>query len=475
MKNKILTFSFLIITLFLPLLAQYEWSEPVMLGPKVTFPDSGYRAPTITVDENGVIHAFLVNSFDNFGDNYDQIFYRKSNDGGTDWTEAENLTPDYFSSYVSNLSVLCDSENNLHLMFMRGSKVMHMKYDGISWTEPVSIYDYATSNLRVAIDGNDRIYAVWYSGTALFSYMEGAVWSTPSPISETYSPGIISLEVCKDNNVYACGSVGGINNRPFICRYERDLEEWNNFLQIPGFEEKSWASCMTFSKNDTLNVNIVVGPTTRDNINYNVKYCVIDAIWSTPQYVNENTELEGKDFYRDYDNNLHLFEFSYDDSSVTHIIYNNGNWNELIFPCEPDNSLQVQDAFFDGNDTFYLIYRKNYHATNERAVFFQKKQIEVGIENNDEVIIKDCKLYQNYPNPFNNETEICYSLSYPALVQLNVLNLNGQLVQTIVNEKRDKGFHKTNFDANSLSTGLYFYNLKVDGIVKDTKKMLYLR
>jgi len=84
-------------------------------------------------------------------------------------------------------------------------------------------------------------------------------------------------------------------------------------------------------------------------------------------------------------------------------------------------------------------------------------------------------LLQNYPNPFNNETVISWNLQNSGQVELNIFNSIGQLVKNLVNESKNKGKHSAVFNADGLDTGIYFYQLKVNGKVENTAKMLYLK
>jgi len=94
---------------------------------------------------------------------------------------------------------------------------------------------------------------------------------------------------------------------------------------------------------------------------------------------------------------------------------------------------------------------------------------------NEQLTIDNYELDQNYPNPFNNQTNISYGLKDISEVNITVYNSNGQLVQNLVNEKQGKGKYSVLFNANKFNSGIYYYQLKVDGKVKDTKKMLYLQ
>lgn len=97
----------------------------------------------------------------------------------------------------------------------------------------------------------------------------------------------------------------------------------------------------------------------------------------------------------------------------------------------------------------------------------------VGIEENNHP--ENISLYQNYPNPFNPTTTISYSLSESGFVELNVYNLQGQIIRTLVNSKQNRGYHQIDFDATELTTGLYIYDLKMNGVTIDSKKMIFLR
>ena len=85
------------------------------------------------------------------------------------------------------------------------------------------------------------------------------------------------------------------------------------------------------------------------------------------------------------------------------------------------------------------------------------------------------ELEQNYPNPFNNRTTIKYSVKEFSDIKMDVFNVKGEFVKTLVNGKKRKGRHSVVFNANNLNSGLYYYRISVDGVVMETKEMLYLK
>ena len=83
-------------------------------------------------------------------------------------------------------------------------------------------------------------------------------------------------------------------------------------------------------------------------------------------------------------------------------------------------------------------------------------------------------LQQNTPNPFNSNTKINYTLPSTTYASLKVYNSIGELVRVLVEEVLDGGDHTVIFDAENLSSGIYFYQLQ-SGPVRATKKMILLK
>lgn len=68
-------------------------------------------------------------------------------------------------------------------------------------------------------------------------------------------------------------------------------------------------------------------------------------------------------------------------------------------------------------------------------------------------------LSQNYPNPFNPSTTISYQLPENSHVSIRVFDLMGKEISTLINSYKVAGYHNINFDASTLSSGIYFYKL----------------
>jgi hypothetical protein len=83
-------------------------------------------------------------------------------------------------------------------------------------------------------------------------------------------------------------------------------------------------------------------------------------------------------------------------------------------------------------------------------------------------------LRQNYPNPFNPRTVINYSITVNSQVLLIVYDALGREVNTLVNKQQNLGIYQVEWNAENLSSGIYYYKLTVDEW-SDTKKMILLR
>jgi len=99
--------------------------------------------------------------------------------------------------------------------------------------------------------------------------------------------------------------------------------------------------------------------------------------------------------------------------------------------------------------------------------------IATGIDENDQMI-KAFALHQNYPNPFNPSTNITYELPENTQVRLEVFDMMGRKIQTLVNSRQSTGSYTVTFDASGLASGAYIYQLTV-GDFSQSKKLFLIK
>jgi hypothetical protein len=100
--------------------------------------------------------------------------------------------------------------------------------------------------------------------------------------------------------------------------------------------------------------------------------------------------------------------------------------------------------------------------------------IDIDLTATDEVVPANYMLAQNYPNPFNPVTTIRFELREAGMTKLEIFDITGRHVRTLVNNQMEAGAYNLKFDASALSSGIYFYRM-TSGSFTDIKKMSLLK
>jgi len=103
------------------------------------------------------------------------------------------------------------------------------------------------------------------------------------------------------------------------------------------------------------------------------------------------------------------------------------------------------------------------------------------VEDENNFIVEEYKLYQNYPNPFNPSTSIQYAVSsLPTgqagrqFVSLKVYDVLGTEIAVLVDEEKPAGTYEVEYNASNLPSGVYFYQLNAGSFI-ETKKMILIK
>jgi hypothetical protein len=96
---------------------------------------------------------------------------------------------------------------------------------------------------------------------------------------------------------------------------------------------------------------------------------------------------------------------------------------------------------------------------------------KIGTERKEQITYA---LFNNFPNPFNPNTIIKYQIPDAGLVTLKVYDVIGNEIAELVSENKEAGIYEVEFDASSLSSGIYFYQIKAGDFVQ-TKKMILMK
>lgn len=147
----------------------------------------------------------------------------------------------------------------------------------------------------------------------------------------------------------------------------------------------------------------------------------------------------------------------------------NGNFATVGFVNGKGTSTNKNEYSFTENNLeegkyFYRLKQIDFDGKYEFS-----KTIEVDVR-----ILTNFALEQNYPNPFNPTTTIGFVLQERSFVRLSLLNSIGEEISILMNEEKDKGYHKLNLNAADLPSGVYLYRIQA-GNFSDTKKMLLMK
>lgn len=137
----------------------------------------------------------------------------------------------------------------------------------------------------------------------------------------------------------------------------------------------------------------------------------------------------------------------------------------------------------DGSSAYPYILGPQYYGVVEKSNIQTRGHVTISetvqnyttttaIETNPDATETNYSLRQNYPNPFNPTTVIRYSIPSSQKVRLDVFNMLGQKVTTLVNQTQSAGSHAINFYADKLNSGIYFYRLTAGNYTKSMKMLL---
>lgn len=133
---------------------------------------------------------------------------------------------------------------------------------------------------------------------------------------------------------------------------------------------------------------------------------------------------------------------------------NSGPWqtvsnNSAYTVIAPSSDFTLKLTITDGNNETAV--SDEHHVVVDEP-FFSK------VDTPDEF-----SLDGNYPNPFNPSTNINFGLPEQAAISINVYNMLGQRVATLINSTLDAGYHTTQFDASRLASGIYIVKIQAIG------------
>ena len=457
------------------LIAGYQWCDPVVI---YSHPTAQIKQQNMCIDKNGTIHIVWNETYSG---TYSQIFYSCSQDGGVNWNIPYNVSQSD-TSLLRDPAIASDNNGKLYVAYDWNASypiLMLKTFDGSTWSEPTRL-DSNTFYFKskFVVDNEDRVYLFWDLFTVpYYRYIDttDSAWTkTDSSITEFYFKDII---VDEDNNLHATGSRYAPPSEPInaaYVSYNKQNNLWSEISDIDSIVESNSSVGMRICLANDNYLHIVSKKQEEQyfwRTFYQYKH-LNDSIWSEPDMVSDMTFPSIFDIVTDSQDKVHIFQgYGQTPAGIDEFIKYDSTWTMDSYSF---GEMGIgAPVLIESNDLLRLCFN-DYNFEGPDYLYFNKGMY-VGIENSDELLVMSYELEQNYPNPFNNQTNISYAIKDISDIEINIYNSNGQFVKNLVDVKQGKGLHSITFEASKLNSGVYYYRLKIDGDVKETKKMLYLR
>jgi len=364
------------------------------------------------------------------------------------------------------------------------------------------ICDYQTKlayNYNNDLSLNYFTFANWFNGEWIITdkrtntynfegYLETVLWEWFNAISGEWT---------KDaRDVYNYDSLGNkvyhlhqnYNGQEFVndFKYESSYDSANNLVSSVS---QDWIDSIWVNRSKFIYAY------TPENVNDTALF----QVWTNEQWINDRMNILKYDeelniisnLAKRWDGNNWLnlgrgtFEYDINNNRVLEYweIANNKNWENwfrIFYEYDYKNNL----THLFGEEWVGGQWVPEYEPliiTNPDGIIigFLAKEIflyyspptSVGSEKN---ITYGFSLLQNFPNPFNSTTHIMYTIPQPGRVTLKVFDLMGSEVASLLDRYQSKGEYDVIFQPESLSSGIYFYQLQTDNFIL-TKKLILLK
>ena len=366
-----------------------------------------------------------------------RLGYTMSSDGGNTWQTPRMIDTVMIvgstidASPVSNRVAYAYSQPIDTLTFYQNNIVYRVSNDGYSWGPRVNITNYgndddslwAFTDVDIIFDYDDYLHVIWtafwvsdeaiHSPTFLFHYSE----ETGEITEITHYPD-------SDNWTYICGNW----TRP-ICKINSGVQDSTDNIFV------------TWTQYDTSDVS--AGGYGNGDIF--MSYSDGGAYWQTPENIT-NSQTPG--------------------------CYP-GNCDSDIYASLADlitDSLRIQ--YLNDKDAGSIMQTEGAATVNPVKYLAIPTPVLLSADDLDSHLPSGFTLNQNYPNPFNQSTSISFSIPDPGPVKLEIFDITGALVLTLVDDNLPAGNHQVTWDAGELASGTYLCKLTSGGAARIVKALL---
>lgn len=373
------------------------------------------------LDTNGIGNtselSIAVSGNNIFAGSISQGVYLSTNNGSS-WTQTTLNNQFIYSLAVNGSNIFAGTY---------GNGVYVSTNSGTTWTQTSLINKYVPSLLVI---GNNIFAGVYYDGVYL-STNNGTSWTQTS----LNSGDVYSLAV-SGSTIFAGKYLSGV--------------------YISTNNGSNWSQ--TSLNNQSIQSFFISGT----NI-YAGTYFSAGIYLST----NNGTSWISTSF-----SNKSVYSFAYSGSTI---FAGSDGYGVYISTNNGTSWVQRNEGFLGSPRVYGLCILNGYiFAATDYSLYRRSLSEFAGIKTISGQVPSQYSLKQNFPNPFNPATNIQFEIPKSGFVKLEVYNMIGQRVATLVNENLDAGTFEVKFDASAYSSGVYIYRLSAAGY-NETKRMILVK
>ncbi len=382
--------------------------------------------PRISVDRNNFIHLVMTESTDR---RPMRFCYTRSENGGNSWTDV---------SVVDTVMVIC----------------------GIAVSSPVS-----DKSAIVYMHSDDTTSQVFNWPNYVVSN-DGQDWDFANGIVEVPYPeepqldlrAIVNIDAIIDYNdeLHLAWPVYG-DSQDWMLHYREGADTIETICQIPDTTTNHHPFSLLI---DQVSLSRRENPPT------------LFATWC--QYADGDTNTDGE-----YNGDIYICRLDNDGLTwETPVNITNspspdcayGDCHSEIYPCAAEEADSLPHITY-----IYDPYISPDPGPDElQSVMYLGPEHLVGINQSPDKLPSGYSLSQNFPNPFNAVTTIRYNLPERLYVTLEIYNILGQKVESLLSDEQPAGYHTIEWQADDFSSGLYFYKIKAGEFIQ-TRSCLLLK
>jgi len=508
MKKGLSSGGLSILCLFL-LVATNILAQEITFGPSIRVDDDTTELPQVNpcMGTYGGSNIYIAwRDWRDYPDTHkNNIYFSSSFDGGRTWTTNLNITnnftpdphfPDMETDDAGNIYLVWGDEAIANIYFSLSSD------SGRSWRKPVMINDvpgYAYEP-HLAVDDEEIIYVTWgderedYWGDVYFAKSAdcGSTWTPNVRVNDTTSGFQAFADIGfyeftqSSRQIYICWEDSrGERDEVYFSKSLDGGETWGKNVRV---SDGDWAEyprmavdsegvihILCSGRRPEGNMSIFYGKSTTEGDTWHYKMISADTFDSQLNVVIEVDRYDNLYGVWKATPELPGNEVDYHISFA--ICQDKWHWSD---PIRVDDSTIISACLpyirvVDDGRIYVALTGGREPRPDDACIYFSWAQGPDWVEENrDELSIPRFRLNQNWPNPFNPITLIKYALPKDCDAKLEVYNILGQKVTSLVDGNQKAGYKVARWDAGSFSSGIYFYRLQAGEFVQ-TRKMVLIR